>query len=293
MYNLFYVESPLQMLSAISAVNKFDQYKAILIVDVSHDDRVNNNEQLLKCIGNEWHQVYIKKPRKGWAKTLKGMGLIKDIINLCYFSLKYRREIDRYFIGEYRSIDMAILNCFIMPKETILLDDGTFTITAQNHHITNKIPPYINGTKYKLFKPLLKNLATPNLYSFFDLESSLQKGQINYFELPRQKKMMINKGEIFFFGAKFSESKFMSMSDEIGVLSKIVKLFTGYEIFYVPHRDEKKSKINKISDLGFRIKSLGKPAEIYFDETAEMPEIVLSYYSTVLYTCYIRFNNVK
>lgn len=293
MYNLFYVESPLQLLSAISAVNKFNEHKAILIANLSHGDRVSNDTQILECIGNEWHKVYIQRSRKGKISRLIGLSLLRDIIKLGCYGFKYRNKINKYFIGEYRSIDMAILRCFLLPQETILLDDGSFTITAQNYHISKKISPYLDDFKYKLFRPLLNNLAAPNLYSFFRFDSTLLKGQVNYFEFEDKKKSNINKGDVYFFGAKFSENKFMHLADEIDVLSKVLKLYLKYDVFYVPHRDESLSKLDKISELGYKLKKLDKPAEIYFDETDVMPEIVISYYSTVLYTCHLRFCNVQ
>jgi hypothetical protein len=288
MYNLFYVESPLQMLSAISAFNRFNQHKAILIVNVSHGDRINNDTQLLQLIGDEWDEVFIQRQRKGKVRILTG--LLRDIIK---FSLKYRGEINKFFFGEYRSVDMAILNRFLSPKESILLDDGSFTITAQNYYIKNKILPYSEAKKYKVFKPFLKNLKIPNLYSFFKLDSTLLKGQVNYYEFSIKKKIDIKEGHIYFFGTKFSESKNMLLTDEINVLSKVLKKYAGYKVFYIPHRDESLNKLDDISKLGYQVKNLGKPAETYFDETDAMPELVLSYYSTVLYTCYLRFDNVQ
>ena len=288
MYNLFYVESPQQMLSAISAFNKFTKQKSILIVNISHGDRENNDTQILQLIGDEWDEVFIQRTGKGKIRTC--IRLLKNIIN---FRLKYRGKINKYFIGEYRSIDMAILHHVILPKESILLDDGSFTITAQNYYIKNNISPYPEGKKYKLFKPLLTNLNVPNLYSFFKFESTLLKGQVNYFEFPVRKKININNGYIYFFGSKLSECKNVLLTDEINVLSKVINIYADYKVFYIPHRDESLTKLDTISQLGYKIKKLGKPAEVYFDETDTMPELVLSYYSTVLYTCNLKFDNVQ
>ncbi|GAW96957.1 MULTISPECIES: hypothetical protein [Colwellia] len=287
MYNLFYVESPLQMLSAISAVKKFNQHKAILIVNLSNDvDRKKNDTQLLALIGSEWDKVIIKKSPKGRLSAL--IDLLRYVIP---FIALYRNKINQYFIGEYRSIDMVMLNIFISPKETILLDDGSFTITAQHYYITNNITPYGNSIKHRLLEPLIKNLKVPNLYSFFNLE--LLKGQVNYFVLPVKKIININKGSVYFFGSKLSESKNVLLNDELDVLSQVLKLYEGYQVYYIPHRDENISKLNVIEKLGYCIKCLGIPAEVYFEETDIMPEIIISYYSTVLYTCYLRFKNVE
>ncbi|PKI02289.1 polysialyltransferase family glycosyltransferase [Glaciecola sp. 33A] len=288
MYNVFYVESPLQMLSANSAYKKFNEHKAILIVNISHGDRVNNDKQLLQLIGNEWDEVYIQKQRKG-----KITDIAETVKRTIYFFLKYRGYINKYFFGEYRNVDMALLRSALYPNESILLDDGSFTITAQNYYIKNRTSPYPHSVKYIIFKTFIKKLSPPNLYSFFKFESTLLKEQVNYFDLPSRKNINITKGTIYFFGSKFYESKSMHLADELKVLSGVIELYTDYTIFYVPHRDESQSKLDRISTLGYQIKDLGKPAEIYFDETNVMPEIVLSYYSTVLYSCHLRFSNVN
>lgn len=288
MYNLFYIESPLQMLSAISACNKFNKYKSILIINLSCGDRVNNDTQILELIGDEWSEVYIQRSTVSTVVNL--LGLMKFLI---VFGFRFKGKIDRYFIGEFRSLDMAILKSVILPKETILLDDGAFTITAQNYYIKNGISPYEKSKKYKVLKCFLKRKFIPNLYTFFKFDVSLLPGQINYFEFPVRKEINTNKKHVFFFGSKLSESQNMILADEIEVLSKVIKIFSDYIVFYIPHRDESQDKLNLISKLGFHLKILGKPAEIYFEEVDVMPEIVVSCYSTVLYTCYLKFLNVQ
>jgi hypothetical protein len=288
MYNIFYVESPLQMLSALAAYKKFSKDKAILVVKISLGGRVDNDKQILQLIGDEWEQVYIQKERKNNARSL--ISLLVDVVRL---TLKYRGKINRYFYGEYRSVEMAVLRSRLSPKESILLDDGSFTVTAQNYYIRNQVAPYPNSKMYRIFKSFIRNLNTPNLFSFYNLESTLLKDQVNYFDFPVKKEVCIDKSTVYFFGSKLSESGNMHLIDEMELLTKVFKLYEGYNIFYIQHRDESKSKLNEISHLGYQVKNLGKPAEVYFDETNVMPELVVSYYSTVLYTCYFRFKNVK
>ena len=56
--------------------------------------------------------------------------------------------------------------------------------------------------------------------------------------------------------------------------------------------DQRLEKLVEIVKLGYEIKKLGKPAEIFFDETNVMPGFVVSYFSTTLYTCSLRYANV-
>ena len=84
----------------------------------------------------------------------------------------------------------------------------------------------------------------------------------------------------------------MYLEDEIMTLRRTIERYPNYNFSYIPHRDERQEKLDTINKLGYQIKKLGKPAEIFFDETDVMPEFVFSYYSTTLYTCYIRFCNL-
>jgi hypothetical protein len=147
--------------------------------------------------------------------------------------------------------------------------------------------------KYKIFKCFINNLERPDLYSFFKFSTTSLNNQINYFEHTAKIDIPVNKNQAYFFGSKFSESKDMSLENELDVLTRFSSLYSDLEISYIPHRDETEIKLKKIERLGFHIKRLFKPAEIYFDETKVMPEYVISYYSTVLYSSFIRFNNVK
>jgi len=276
------------MLSAISALNKFNQHNSILIVNISDGDREQNDKQILNLVGPEWHEVYIQKVVRGKVNVL-----LKLLKNMLYFGFKYRGNIDKYFFGEYRNVEMAIMNKVLSPEESILLDDGAFTIIAQSYYIKNNISPYPKTNTYKMFKFFINNINVPNLYSFFELDQFLLHGQVNYFGFQNKKKAKIIIGDVFFFGTKFSESNLMHLVDEMNVLSNIFDMYGNYKVFYIPHRDESIAKLDKISQLGFTIKNLEKPAEIYFDETDTMPEIVAAYYSTVLCTCLLRYDNVK
>lgn len=286
MFNLFYIESPLQILSAIEAAKKFNERKAILIVGLSKGDRVNNDLQIEELVDSFcWERIFYIEQKSGrWRNFF-------TLYNSFKYSFLYKGKVDKYFFGEYRSLPMALLGVFLKPNDFVLMDDGSFTITAQNFYIRNGVFPYARKTLFKLFKKKFDSIRIPDLFSFYKLK--LIGGQVNYYELPKKIEVEIDKGVAFFFGSKFSESKTMSFIDELLILEEVKNKYKSYKFFYIPHRDESKNKLDEISNLGFFVKKLGGPAEVYFDSVSIMPEMVFSYYSTVLYSCYIRFENVK
>ncbi|MEP3351531.1 MAG: hypothetical protein ABJN96_16465 [Marinomonas sp.] len=291
MYNFFNVQSPLQMLSAISAAEAFNTRKKVLLINLSKGNRKENDTQIVNLIDyNFWDEVIIH--RKGFGPTRK----ILRNIRLVILKLKYQRKIDTYFFGEFRDFNMAVLGETLKPLRKVLLDDGAFTITAQNKYIRNNIFPFshiLENKKSRKYKSIFINYSFPNLYSFFKLK--MVSDQVNYFnhsDLSR-KSVELLAGEIYFFGSKFYERNNMDLDDELSVISRALEKYKGYKVFYIPHRDESDLKLKRISELVFQVKNLGKPAEIFFEETKFMPEIIISYFSTVLYTCYIKFSNVS
>ena len=287
MYNVFFIESPLQLLSATSARNKFGG-KSILIVYLGGHEKKNNNNQILDSLDGGWGLVFYLKKENNFLCLAKTF-----FVKILPLAFKYRGKVNKYFFGEYRNVDMVIFGEILKPKDKVLLDDGSFTITAQKKYIRNKTYPFQNSKKSKVFFLSCREYHAPNLYSFFDLERYLISGQVNYFELPVKRNISIDNRVVYFFGSKFTENNSIKPIDEIKILSKAIEVYADFEVFYIPHRDESKEKINKVKVLGYKVKYLGGAAETYFDKAEIMPEIVVSYYSTVLYSCFIRFKNVR
>ena len=275
------------MLSARSARDKFSDDPAILIVNLSAGERLNNDKQILELTGDVWDFVYVNKKNK--SKVRKFF----DFIWMNFlFVYKYRGKINKFFLGELRNFDMVLMGNLLKSKDVVLLDDGSFTITAQTYYIKNGILPYAKSAKYKCFGFLLKKGLIPNLYSFFNLDSVLLEEQVNYFEPCVKRNVCVDKCCVFFFGSKFSEGGHVSLADELNILSFVLDFYHEGTVYYIPHRDESEEKLQLISHMGYVVKNLGKPAEVYFDEAQIMPGVVVSCYSTVLYTCYSKFENV-
>jgi len=297
MYNIFYVESPLQLLSAINAKIIF-QGKSILIINISSEVRANNAEQINALLNeDDWLKIHRQKQYKN-----RYLLMFFSFFRMLVLFFKYKNKVDRFCFGEFRNIDMTILGSLINANEQILLDDGTFTITAQRHYIKkNKLPFEIgaSGIKLKLlfyrlfFGWKLDGIKSPNLCSFFDLGKYMLDDQINYFKTIPPQKIPLDENTIYYFGSKFSEAGYLDQSCELDILKFIFKEYCGENIYYIPHRDESSSKLELVQKIGYKIKNLGCPAEVFFNETKVMPLSVISSYSTTLYSCFMKFSNVN
>jgi hypothetical protein len=291
MFDLYFVESPLQLLSAIEAKRIF-AHKSILIVNISNIT-ISDNQIMALLKDDEWFKIHILKRSKNrrWNTLLTISRTI-----LLYF--KYQSKIRNYCYGEFRNIDMTALGVALKPEKLILLDDGTFTITAQNHYIKNNktafnvntITPFIYSNFFKID---LKVALVPDLFSFFDFKDSLLDGQTNYFQKQQKKKIKLDLNKVYYFGSKSSEAGHLALDTELMILRFVIKRYNQYKIQYIPHRGESSSKLELIKQLGYTVEPLGCPAELFFDETEVMPHTIISCYSTTLYSCFSRFSNVN
>lgn len=291
MFDLFYVESPLQLLSAIEAKRTFAQ-KSILIVNISNI-AISDSQIMALLKDDEWFKIHILKRSKNrkWNTLL-------TILRTFFLYFKYQSKIRHFCYGEFRNIDMTALGLALKPEKLILLDDGTFTITAQNHYIKNNKTPYdVTTTTPSLYSKFLKidlkTVLVPDLFSFFDFKDSLLEGQTNYFEKQPKKKIKLDPNKVYYFGSKSSEAGHLALDTELMILRFVIKKYNKYKIQYIPHRGESSSKLELIKQLGFAVEPLGRPAELFFDETGVMPHTIISCYSTTLYSCFTRFSNVN
>lgn len=295
MFDLFYVESPLQLLTAIKARRELAK-NPVLIIKLGAEARKSNNQQIMALIDkNDWHQVHFIYESNQGGPT----GELKYLLTTLKLHFRYKSKVRRYFFGELRNIYMAILGKSIRPQELILLDDGAFTITAQLHFITNNILPYQHKHRAKITKLYdfllrinLADFAVPNLYSFFNFDGLMLDGQVNYHKDKPKRHVQIKTNDVYFFGSKFSEAGILNEEAELKVFEETLTFYANKKVHYIPHRDEQPQKLERVVQLGGHILNLGGPAERFFDETDIMPEVVVACYSTVLYSCFSRFSNV-
>lgn len=284
--DVFFIESPLQLSSAKKAREHFNIKNAVLFINIKNKGDTNHS-QILKGLDNDngWPEINFIYRKSNILENLQFL-----LFTFRLF-INYKGNINRFFYGDHRSPNYAIFQAILKPKEAILLDDGAVTIAVQKNYIRkNKDILTIEGLRLKLFSFILNKPRVPNLYSFFDLERYLLPEQTNYFE-KKEVCQIKTFDSIYFLGSKLSESGYMKESDEIKVLTSIYESYPSLKLYYVPHRDESSCKLEKIKGLGYELLVFDKPIERFYEKSLEMPKIVMSYYSTALYTCYLNFGH--
>lgn len=298
--NLFIVESPFQLLSAIEANKYFENEENVLIIKYSsYRTHKQNNEQmsLLKSYIT-WNRIYEIKP---------SFSTKQSNLKLLYFIKKIKKRytsINRIFIGEYRSwVEREYLN-ILNPKQCFILDDGNMTIELQKSFIptaeyyyfgSSLMKKFIDKLQHKIFTFLLFGLnkirKDINIFTCFNLESYSDKQIIikHSFEYLKEKseEKEILENTVYFFGANLSELDLISEQEEMKILKKISYYFNdkNIKLIYLPHRRELPKKLEFIkNNLGIELRYSKYPAEIEFILMNEKPQYLASIVSTALHT---------
>lgn len=290
--NLYFIESPLQLLSAIESKKEFDG-KNYLFVNANRKTRKNNYDQIKSLIGNdEWKGVYFFNNFD--SKLTSHLYYFLFAIKIFF---KFRFSECRTFNGDFRNYYFNIFTHVLNPHLEILLDDGAVTLTIQNKYFKNGInfESYLrkksdnfikvyNFYKY-VFKIKNRDNRPPDLYTLFDLEKSLFRGQRNYRKKSSKLKKEFDDTSIFF-GSHYSESSIISEENEIKLLVKVFDVFkeNDKQFLYIPHREESKKKIKLIRDIGYEVLTINKPAEVYFYLLEKSPHVIVGFYTTALYS---------
>jgi hypothetical protein len=266
MRNLFFIESPLQLLNAYEVIFEFNLKNYKIIIRLS---KMKENDKQIKYLVK---YLDIKNVKFITIKAEKKS--LNDYIKLFVYQYKFiMKKIDKVFIGNFDSgFFKLILKQF--PKEKIiLLDDGSKTLAIQKQ--------FSESNFY-------------NLFTMYDITSV--KNQIIYKNKYKKlneklKSLNIVHNEVLFLGMKLSEIGVISEKEYIRLLQKISTEYKDKNIIYIPHRGESVIKLQKISEIeNITIKSYDYPVELLGLFEDSLPYKVASFYSTAVLTMKYIYN---
>ncbi|MFB2118253.1 polysialyltransferase family glycosyltransferase [Parapedobacter sp. 2B3] len=293
--NLFVVQSPFQMISAIEAANYFKCENNVLIVRLTGEK--NNNNQIERLF--EFFQ---------WTRVICIRHLLSITVTdnkLAFYLNKIKRNerISYLFIGEIRSRIMQAYIDNLNYDSCFLLDDGVSTA------VTNKILRENSFDLTKLFKSSRRNyLINKLLYKLWGISGKKGKlihwfscfnikaigsEQVFIHRFEYLKGMMesrtVTKLEnvIFFIGSNLSGVGVMDVSNELRLLKLMAKKYSekGIHVVYCSHRREAQEKLDAINAIdNMQIRTMTFPLEIAFMIEGEYPDRIATFYSSALYT---------
>lgn len=293
MHNLFIVQSPFQLLSAIEGAHRFNQDINILILCYSPEETNNRQTRILHSYYSRWDRVIVVPPKK--STFLVGVNLLLVLKKL----IRERLRPGRVFIGEYRSWQMMQFVYDLRPQDCFLLDDGNITIELQEIYLPTNQRYGKPSLKSRIVRRLLVTFLglkpetnqIINLFTCFDLQPFSSSQRVLKHEFEYAKTFSQNKevdcSVVYFFGGNISGAGLLSLERELGLLMEVKNHYEkkGLKTVYIPHRREDKHKIQRIrEELNIETIDFDFPAEIEMLRRKTLPIGIASFYSTVLLT---------
>jgi hypothetical protein len=299
--NLFIVESPFQLISAIEASKYFNNEESLFVI--KYNKNYTNIKQL-KMIKDLFDLTNVLEIKSFFSNA-------DSNIQLFLLLRKFAQEkmvFNKIFIGEYRSFHMRKFFDYFTESEAYCLDDGNITYQIFQLIKDKKDEYYFDNG----FKGLLKkNLYTLQLILFglngleikreiklftcFDI--SKENGHIihNFSNIKKEYKISDSKKIVYFYGA-YLEVVGISKEKQIEFLEQAVNLFKklDLEIIYLPHRLESEDKLSLIRNkLDLEIRKSEFPAEIQLLVDGFIPQYIASFASSVLVSLPKIFPEIK
>ncbi|HIF9411581.1 TPA: hypothetical protein ACX6R8_003496 [Photobacterium damselae] len=300
MKNIYLVESPLQLLSALE-VSKKNRNNHLIINLSNNKDRIENLKQLTLLYNDNidnWDSII--------KLSLTNSPFLNVIILLYYtilFYFKLGKNCNVVFNGDFKNLYFSLWSKFLAKKKCeYIIDDGVLTITLQQMFFEKNKGIYSINRSSKFKRMIVKIYSfllfleiddtPPNLCSIFKFRENKFNSQMKMLHSinKRHKKKL---SEIYFLGSPYSEAGIIDINTEIRLLNDIKNFFmekNDYEFYYISHRDDSLEKITLLENNDIKIIKLGMPCEKYFDESNVIPKVIASFLSTSLYTLGTRYS---
>jgi hypothetical protein len=270
MKNLYIARTPLQLMNATEARNRFHSSDTNILFCIYRKDI--DKKLMLNIIDHKWQEIK-------WFKLNIFSRNFYQVLLFTY--LKKHAFVNNIYIGLYGNIISHIINT-ISYEEIIIYDDGNEII---------KIAQAINDKNLKKSKFIHKIIGkkTDNKFlykaKFFSLYDLSQFG-VNYIhnDYREFKKEIQNikssKHKIYFIGSNLIPN-YLTKEKFIMYMKKIIEYYKDYDFIYILHRYENKSLFD---ELGIKSVKFENIIEFEFLTQKVIPYKIISFRSTALDT---------
>tara|TARA_B110000211_G_scaffold133702_1_gene153278 strand:- start:7103 stop:8083 length:981 start_codon:yes stop_codon:yes gene_type:complete len=281
MKTLYFISSPFQYLSAVERLNKYPKENAYFIVLLGDKNKKPNSFNQLSAVVESNCKVEKEERLISYSSYLElELKLIKVYIRLRLISF------EKVCLGDFRDLYGHLLIRGLRVKQAVLLDDGAATIIILNRYLALGVnyPEY--SSKVDKIRNLIYQVLGMNKKFQFDWQVS---SIFNLQKIKKRTKVIekfpIKKEKVYFFGSKYSEANILSVDVELFLLKKVKEFYASKELFYIPHRGDSLNKLNNLTLLGYIVKDLKQPAELYFANSIEpLPDIISGFWTTAIYS---------
>lgn len=277
MKNTIIVESPFQMLCAISFINQNLKNEINQIYFIN--DKVSKNIKMTK----EIIKLLSFKSSLFNIIDIRNTFIFKRYMVFFRLLLIVRKNNGTLIVGDLnQSYLRFICNRFYGKK--IAIDDGFGSIIAHDRIIngfnstTEVIKNILSFGYYKSIYP--KDIEFHTIYSnYLNGENTFKHNLILGIE---KNKLIKIERKLFFIGQPLINDGIVEESIYLDYLCNAAMIFQEHELFYLPHRRESQEILEKIKEQNFSLINTKLIAELEFLTKQELPSVFLGFYSTAL-----------
>lgn len=272
MLNLFYVESPFQLICANERIGVETDSKVTNILIIRNNLEIINNFQMnstLKKLNINAKVIFFPMNRRSLIFPFQYLNFF-----ISYF--KIFLIANKIFIGNVESSIGKLFILFFRKKLTIL-DDGLKSLS---------------------YRSSIQNI---NYFTMIDdglfLNSNIE---LNKFSLLRSltfEPIKIQRGTAFFLGDKFTEDGIFMLREYKALVDKALDFLASKysKVIYIPHRgedwDECVALFSRNNIAVRRLELDGFPVELSLVSAESIPECIGGFFSAALYSVHTLFPN--
>lgn len=284
---LFIVISPFQLICAVEARNVYGSADKCHLVVLDRERAGHpSSEHLTRTIDARWDSVIRLRETKsrGLRRGFCRLWLTtKLLVHLFSQRALNNRAV---FIGEPRISWLRTLGK-MFGRVTVWLDDGAASLFA--------IADMRRTGVYRLPVDGFPHMFTIFGSSSLEVETAggIAHNRMNEKDVAATSQIGVSYGEAVIAGQWLSEAKLVSQNDELKYLSAVTSALSDWDVTYVPHRHECQEKLDRIAEMGLTVLRFDKPMEIEYAQREAVPELLISWYSTVLFNAQTLFPQMK
>ena len=280
--NIFMIESPLQLLSAIEAAKHFScDSNALVFIQNKHPVNIRMMTEILSNSPVSFELV-------DTISTQSRRALYGGLFNLLRRFKQAR--FDRVFVGDFNCAYMRIFGANLKSGEVVLLDDGIAALYMEALLEEQRSWRSVTRTYLARIVGITPELELANcvVFSFFKRASTQPKEWIrhhfDYLRTTLRSESVSDEVHLVIGQGGLVGQKFLAEPVYLDLLRDLTRDLKG-RILYAPHRHEDKGLVERIaSQLGFVVQTFNEPAELGFAKLTPRPATVSAFMSTALFS---------
>ena len=274
-FNLFVVQSPLQLLMAQIARDALcsgEKNRLLMVTMLGADGP--DARQMGSVIDDGWNATHL-------VCHAKVRGLVRTLARVrSTLALVLRWGMPaKVIVGDDRNPWFRILGRF--GASLTYVDDGAAALRMlrELRELGRADQVWPNGMPYA--------------YSFFardDDGPGLMRHSLAKLERPTSR---IEATQLLIVGSKYGETGLMKQTEELAMIEGIIARFGRGHVEYVAHRHEQSAKLSRLAALGCEVRQLDMPLELDLLNRAVLPGQIVAGFSTTLFTCRALFPDIE